>query len=551
MCLQAEPDLSIPEQTRQVAQAAFPKGNAYMKIRDQLGLLFTDPAFSDLFPQQGQPAEAPWRLAMVTLFQFVEELSDRQAAEAVRSRIDWKYALSLELTDPGFDSSVLCEFRTRLLANSAHARLFERMLSHLAERKLLKARGRQRTDSTHVFASVRAIGRLECLGETLRYALNSLAEAAPTWLLAQVDPDWFDRYGSRLDTYRFPADKAKREALALQYAHDGLHLLAALQSPQVAQGLADLEPIRLLRRVWLEQFYFQEGRLRLREESQMPPCALRISSPYDPQARFATKRSTQWTGYKVHLSETCDEQTPHLITQVSTTPATTPDNQALPAIWQELAQTECLPAEQLVDQGYTQASHLLLSQEQYGLALLGPLACDRSRQAQEQQGFDSTHFQIDWHNRCAVCPAGKTSQSFAPVSVLGKPLFVVTFAAVDCHGCEHEPACTRCVSRGRKLTLRPQAEQEALQQARAYQQSEAFRKRYAARAGIEGTLSQGVRAFGLRRSRYRGQAKTHLQHLMIACAINFCRVFDWLMGTPLAKTRQSRFAQLKPALSGA
>lgn len=549
MCLHVEQQISIPEQTRQVAMAAFPKGNRYMKIRDELGTLFTDPEFADLFALQGQPAQTPWRLALVSVFQFVEDLSDRQAAEAVRSRIDWKYALSLELTDPGFDSSVLCEFRTRLLANQAHARLFELMLIHLAEHHLLTRRGRQRTDSTHVLASVRTIGRLECLGETIRYALNALAEAAPQWLSEQVDPDWFDRYGSRLDTYRFPVVKAEREALALQYGADGGHLLQALQSPNAPKELACIEPVCILRRVFLEQFYVQDGRLCLRDEAQLPPCSVRIHSPYDPQARFATKRSTQWMGYKVHLSETCDEDTPHLITQVATTAATTTDNQTLPAIWQDLAQAGRLPAEQLVDQGYTQASHLLLSQEQYGIALLGPLAYDRSRQAQEQQGFDSAHFQIDWHNRCVVCPAGKQSQSFAPVCLAGQERFVVTFAAADCHGCVHEAACTRCVSRGRKLTLRAQAEHEALQQARDYQQSRQFRTRYAARAGIEGTLSQGVRAFGLRRSRYCGHAKTHLQHLMIACALNFCRVFDWLMGTPLAKTRQSRFARLKPALN--
>jgi transposase len=121
--------------------------------------------------------------------QFIEGLSDRLAADAVRSRIDWKYALSLDLEDPGFDSSVLCEFRTRLLAGAAEARLFETMLARFKERELLKARGRQRTDSTHVLSLVRGLHRLETLVETLRYALNSLAEADPEWLQSLVQPD--------------------------------------------------------------------------------------------------------------------------------------------------------------------------------------------------------------------------------------------------------------------------------------------------------------------------------------------------------------------------
>jgi transposase len=149
-------------------------------MRDEFGSIFADDDFADLFPQRGQPAEAPWRLALVTILQYVEDLSDRQAADAVRSRIDWKYLLSLELTDSGFDSTVLSEFRTRLVVGAAEQRLLDALLAVCRERKWLKARGRQRTDATHVLARVRAVNRLECVGETLRHALNSLAIAAPS-----------------------------------------------------------------------------------------------------------------------------------------------------------------------------------------------------------------------------------------------------------------------------------------------------------------------------------------------------------------------------------
>ena len=163
MCLQIEIAFSVPKDTARVAHAAFPKGNPYLTMRDQLGTLFEDQQFADLFPPQGQPAEAPWRLALVSIFQFAENLSDRQAAEAVRSRIDWKYAMGLELTDEGFDFSLLSEFRTRLLQNGAEQRLFETLLTLGRERGWLKARGKQRTDSTHVVAAVRALNRLECV----------------------------------------------------------------------------------------------------------------------------------------------------------------------------------------------------------------------------------------------------------------------------------------------------------------------------------------------------------------------------------------------------
>jgi len=172
----------VPEETVKVAKAAFRKGNRYMQMRDELGTLFEDEQFADLFPNVGQRAESPWRLALVTVMQFAENMTDRQAADGVQGRIDWKYALSLELTDEGFDFSVLSEFRSRLLANGAEARLFERMLSSFQARGLLKARGKQRTDSTHILANVRELNRIEFVGETLRMALNELAVVAPSWL---------------------------------------------------------------------------------------------------------------------------------------------------------------------------------------------------------------------------------------------------------------------------------------------------------------------------------------------------------------------------------
>jgi transposase len=179
MSLRAPPCDVIPEQTIQVACAAFPRGNPYMRMRDVLGPIYTNPTFAGLFSHTGRPAEAPAQLALITVMQFAEGLSDAQAADAVRARIDWKYALALDLTDPGFDASVLSEFRQRLITGHAELLLFETMLTLFREQGLLKAKGRQRTDSTHVLAAIQTLNRLECVGETLRHALNALATAAP------------------------------------------------------------------------------------------------------------------------------------------------------------------------------------------------------------------------------------------------------------------------------------------------------------------------------------------------------------------------------------
>jgi transposase len=228
MSLRLQPLPPVPDDTARIAQAAFRRGNPYVLLRDRLGSVFADADFADLYPKLGQPASAPWRLALVTLMQFREGLSDRRAAEAVRSRIDWKYLLALDLADAGFDFSVLCEFRARLLQHRATERLLARLLDAAREGGLLKARGRQRTDSTHVLAAVRDLNRLELLAETLRAALNAIAVAAPDWLRALAPPAWHERYDRRIEAMRLPDSGPKRDAYTVQVGADGFRLLDAL-----------------------------------------------------------------------------------------------------------------------------------------------------------------------------------------------------------------------------------------------------------------------------------------------------------------------------------
>jgi len=155
----------VPAETARIAKLAFPKGNRYLTLRDEIGTLYTDQDFTDLFSGYGQTAIAPWRLALICILQFIEDLADRQAAEAVRSRMDWKYALGLELSDPGFDFSVLSEFRARLIERQAEQKLLDKMLAQFKAQGWLKDRGKQRTDSTHVLAATRFLNRLELIGK--------------------------------------------------------------------------------------------------------------------------------------------------------------------------------------------------------------------------------------------------------------------------------------------------------------------------------------------------------------------------------------------------
>jgi transposase len=268
--------------------------------------LFEDADFAKLFPRRGKPAFAPWRLALITIMQFLENLSDRQTADAVRSRIDWKYALSLELTDSGFDYSVLSGFRERLITNEQQSLLFDRVIELLRAKNLLKARGKQRTDSTHVLASIRVMNRLELVAETLRAALNELAAAAPLWLTSAVQPEWFARYGARIEDTRLPRGETAREEFAGRVGADGF-LLLKLVSEEVPD-LLKLEKVQTLQKVWERHYTRSEtGEVGWRKNAELPKAATAVESPYDIEARHSNKRGLSWTGYKVHLSETCDQ----------------------------------------------------------------------------------------------------------------------------------------------------------------------------------------------------------------------------------------------------
>src|SRR5215468_6429842 len=282
MSLQPQASYPIPEETQRVARAAFPRGNLYMQVADRLGAIYHDAQFAALFPTRGQPAASPARLALATLLQFAEGLSDRQAADAVRSRIDWKYVLGLALTDPGFDHTVLSEFRSRLIAGEVETLLLDALLTVARAQGVLKARGRQRTDSTHVVGAIRVLNRLERVGETLRAALNSLAVVVPAWVQALAPPEWYERYGHRVENYQMPKPDAARKALAAVIGADGQVLLQAIDAASEQPWLQEIPAVQTLRRVWAEQYVEGNGTLNWREVKDMPFPAELIATPYDP-----------------------------------------------------------------------------------------------------------------------------------------------------------------------------------------------------------------------------------------------------------------------------
>jgi len=553
MSLHPEPLPPIPDVTVAAVRAAFPKGNLYVDLRAEFGTLYTDQLFTDLYPPEGRPVEvAPWRLALVVVMQYMEGLTDRQAADAVRRCMDWKYALSLDLHDPGFDFTLLHDFRERFVAYEAGQRFLDTFLTTCKARGWIKARGTQRTDSTHVLAAIRTLHRLECVLEALHYALNQLSAADPTWVQQHVPLDWYMRYGLRADQMRLPKEASKREALARQVGVDGYQLLDAVWAAPSAPYLRTLPALEALRQIWVQQYYRctapELAEVRWRTTEEQPPAAVRLTSPYELEARYCTKRDTQWVGYKLHLSETCEPEHPDLMTQVLTTPATTPDCTMGPPIIQDLAARDLLPGAHLLDSGYVDADFLVTAQ-QHQIDVVGPPFGAYSWQHKIAHGYDLQAFVLDWEAHQAHCPQGHTSVKWTPGhDVSGDPVFRIRFDKATCRACPTRHVCTTAKDAPRQLTVRPQAHHEAMQAARQRQETPEFKEKYALRSGVESSLSQGIRRFDVRQSRYRGLVRTHLQHLLTATAMNIVRVIAWLKDEPLGERRRKPgyFARLAP-----
>jgi transposase len=554
MTLRPQSLLPVPEATAAALYVAFPRGNLSVELRAELGTLYDDQLFADLYPPSGRPVEvAPWRLALVVVMQYIEGLTDRQAADAVRRCMDWQYAFSLELTDPGFDFTLLHDFRQRILAHAAGQQFLDAFLASCKARGWIKARGMQRTDSTHVLAAIRTLHRMECVLEAMHDALNQLSNMAPAWVQQHVPLDWYPRYGLRSDQARLPKDATTRASLACQIGADGYRLLEWVHLPESPPNLCDLPALEALRRIWVQQYYRCTApgheALRWRAGDEQPPSAVRIASPYDLEARYSSKRETHWVGYKVHLTETCDADHPDLITPVMTTPATTQDSIMGPAIQQDLADRNLLPGTHVLDSGYVDADLLVTAQTPHQIDVVGPPFGSYSRQWREGKGDDLQAFAIDWEAQQARCPQGHSSVHWRPGhDVSGDPVMRIRFDRATCRACPARPACTSAQTAPPQLTVRLQAHHEALQAARQRQGTPPFKTQYALRAEVESSLSQGIRRFDRRRSRYIGLARTHLQQLLNTTAMNVVRVIAWLWDEALReRTRKpGPLARLAP-----
>jgi transposase len=568
MSLQIKPIGPMPSDTHALGDRLLAPTDTYRIIGQQLSDFVSDNDFADLYSAEGAPALSPALLAMVTVFQHMENLSDRLAASMVVTRLDWKYALRLALTDTGFNYSVLSEFRTRLVTRAAEARVFEQLLRKLKVLGLVKGRGVQRTDALAVIGAVSRLNRLELVYETLRKVLVAITQVEPAWLQRVVPPTVLEQYGERAESERLvkargEQGEAEVRHLAQQAGQAGQWLLERIDDADTPPSIKALAAVATLRTVWQQQFAVTalDPRTPMDQPAHTTRIAFReataasgaetINTPHDPQARYSEKHGIGWEGYKVHVTETVEADQPHVITDIRTTAATTPDEQVVAPIQQTLATRDVLPSQQIVDMGYMSGKAIVES-EAVGIALVGPVRPDTSRQARSAAGVALGQFEIDMEHKLARCPQGQTSVVWSEGVQRGQAVVRIRFAARVCAAC---PLYAQCVMRQKDKpvgrTLKVGLYYARVKARRHEQTTEAFKQVYRRRSGIEATLSAMVRTQGLRRSRYIGIHKTNLQHQFIGVARNLKRCARWLAGDrtkPRGRRTVGLPSQATPAL---
>ena len=590
MCIQP---VAWPEPEPQIAAAIAAKYRGKrqrplaVQIRDRLGQWLGDEDFAQVFGIRGRPGWSPSRLALVTVLQRAEHLTDRLAAESVRTRIDWQYLLGLPLDDPGFDHTVLAEFRGRVADAGLEQVMLDALLARLAAGGLVKAGGKQRTDSTHVIAAVAALNRLELAGESVRAALEALTAAHPAWVEQRVCvPDFARRYGTPMTSWRPPVSQARRDELAVAYARDGYALLEAVYDRSSPAWLRELPAVDVLRRVLLQNYtrtITGDGRevIRRREKEPegdgLPHGHTRIASPYDTDARWGVKREHLLAGLQaahhrdlrrspaVHLPPRPGSAAarpaaagtmtraarslvfPNLITNVATTDATVTDNQMTEPVHDDARGQEPGPGPALPRFGIPQRRLGGLGTDHLGHRADRAAAGRHLRPGPRGQRLRPRrlHRRLR-HMRPSPArkarhrrpgrraPSEARTRSWPPSPpATAAPARPAACAPPGSDG--SSPCCPATWPKPRPPPAPPD-------------RTTGFQADYARRAGVEGTMHQAA-SHGARRARYRGLPKTRLDHVYMATALNLLRLEAFWTGTPLDRQRTSHLARLELSLA--
>ncbi len=514
----------IPQEISHWGKKYLKDNNLYRVVGDQLLSFISIDEFTSMYSNTGRPSISPIILSLVTLFQFLEGIPDRVASEYVMTRLDWKYALHISMYTPGFHYSDLCNFRKRLTEHDKESLLFDQLLTKIESLGFLKKYKRQRTDSTHVLAVVRELSRLENLSESLRVSLRAIHKSDSTFYEMKIPALYREHWGTVQSDYQM-TDSQRTEALE-RAGQDIYWLLSFLETNK--KSLLRLPELEVLQTLFYQHFTVQNSQKAcLKDKADTGKD--KIQSPHEPEARYSEKRGKSWVGYKAHITETANEKGEvNFITNITTTNSCEQDNETLSGIQEELEAGNLKPEQQFTDKGYVTGANLSESDKK-NIQLMG-----EASQLSNKGLFTADDFTIDYQSKTATCPAQCTSISWKKrESGEHKGDIQIRFGN-QCNYCSLKEKCTKS-KRGRRLRLN--LHYPMLRKRREESRTDAFKELMKRRSPVEGTISEMVRAHGLRTSRYRGMLKTRFHDLMIGTAVNLKRL---VKAISLSKSNQKR-----------
>jgi transposase len=505
---------TIPAEIKRLGQTILAEDDPYRLVGDEVQDVLSLEDFVHLYSEDGRGAVCPIILSLVTVFQFLENVPDREAAKWSVVRLDWKYALHVPLEWMGFHFSTLSNFRQRLLDHGEERLLFEKVLSWVNGHGFLKKPGKQRTDSTHVLGRVAALSRLEMLWETLRLVLRTVERTASSWYGKTIPAAYHEVYSVRQHDWQLNQEEMQRATK--QAGRDGFWFLDRIDE-SAPEAVRELEEVAILRKALDQQFTRGSGsgagQIHLRP-SRRGKQKDTIINPHEPEARWSAKRSTKWVGYKLHVTETVEPEAGcTFLTDVGVGPANEHDSEVVEAIQQRLLAQGLGLEKMLVDQGYMSGGNMVRSQR-HGIDLLGPLPDDNSG---KPEGYRQEDFAIDWQQQVVTCPEGAISIGWFDRHQADGAIGVYVRFGGQCATC---PASGECAPGKQGRTLSINAYHDVMSARRAEQKTDSFRKKLKQRAAVEGTISALVRKHGARRARYRGQAKVEMQYALTGAAVN-------------------------------
>ena len=552
MSLKAQELGPIPEDTYKLGKQILAEDDLMRQIGDKYADLVRDEDFATMYSHTGQPALSPARLALVSVLQAMEHISDRQAVAMLRTRIDWKYALHLPLSYAGFDASVLSEFRDRIVSNKAERKIFDALLEKMKLAGFLKGRRLQRTDGLLIVAAVRDLNRLELVMETLRLALIEIAKADAQWLKNNSPASWLETYGEwtqaeRLVKERGNKGKAEQTSLLMQTARDGFELLEKLGILNATQ-LIKLPAVETLQLVWSQQFKKCAEAIEVQSTESRKGEGIEgkdlIATPHDKEARYTEKREQKITGYKMHLTEVASEEGPAIITDIEIVESCSYDGDALEGIHSRLDERDLLPSDgHAVDRGYVSGQTIDESKERT-VELIGPVQDNTSATAREKEGFSVENFKLDFDLQQAICPQGHSAQSWINTirTDRGQEIVQILWDKQVCDQCPFRDKCVQGKKTGRVIKL--SKHYPSIAKRRQEQKTDQFHQLYRRRSGVEATFSFIVLNCGARTTPYCGKAKTLFHYLAMATAVNLRRAIAWQAGRRPKRQRVSTLQKL-------